>query len=549
MKRMILASLFSLLSSSALASDLTYGGPYSQMKVKLCSDTPPSRSILPDGSLICDDNPPTNDSYCTGGFNYADTDIFNCGSQVEQDGDLNNNGIPDNDEDWDGDGLANGVDPNPTLNDNADIDENDNGIPDKLEPFFNLYKAGRPEFISCDGQDRRCSTYDAMVHDLSISNRELQRIINHLVSTDIDKKFETTLENLRHTMTFQEIQTRKELNDLEHAVKNIDRGVDNSGIINSGFSNMVSEFEDVDSLFSQTLKRFDDVDYDLNSVDRSLTSLNGQINGVHGHLDATQSQIIDAINNSGGGDGGGGLTSEQQAQLYDASKAKSNQKRIKNVQNSLNDLANKNTRLERGLMQTQHMITTIADDVNENTNLKFNQLSDQIAAISGGQSTVDLSGVESSIDALSDKIDGIDGGSDGEGLAEISGKLDGLANGVSDIADLLEGVDASKAGIEGTCIQGDTCQGFYMSAYDGDLSDVVSAELNDMRASIVDPFVSSFGDINLSGAQRPKFGLPVPFYGYMSFDDYIDMDWIFGFLRFIFLASTAFYCRQIIFGG
>ncbi|CAH6967327.1 conserved exported hypothetical protein [Vibrio chagasii] len=547
MKRMILASLVGLLSSGALASDLTYGGPYSQMKVKLCSDTPPSRSILPDGSLICDDNPPTSDSYCTGGFNYADTDIFNCGSQVEQDGDLNNNGIPDNDEDWDGDGLANGVDPNPTLNDNADIDENDNGIPDKLEPFFDLYKAGRPEFISCDGQDRRCSSYDAMVHSLSINNRELQRIINHMVSTDIDKKFETTLENLRQTMTFQEIQTRKELNDLERAVKNIDGGVDNSGIINSGFSNMVSEFEDVDSLFSQTLKRFDDVDYDLNSVDRSLTSLNGQINGVHGHLDATQSQIIDAINNSG--DGGGGLTSEQQTQLYDASKAKSNQKRIKNVQNSLNDLANKNTRLEGALMQTQMMVSSIADDVNENTNQKFNQLSDQIAAISGGQSTVDLSGVESSIDALSDKIDGIDGGSDGEGLAEISGKLDGLTNGVNDIADLLKGVDASKAGIDGTCIQGDTCQGFYMSAYDGDLSDVVSAQLNDMRTSIVDPFVSSFGNINLSGAQRPKFGLPVPFYGYMSFDDYIDMDWIFGFLRFIFLASTAFYCRQIIFGG
>ncbi|WP_373943266.1 hypothetical protein L0991_05220 [Vibrio chagasii] len=549
MKRMILASLISLLSSDALASDLTYGGPYSQMKVKLCSDTPPSRSILPDGSLVCDDNPPTSDSYCTGGFNYADTDIFNCGSQVEQDGDLNNNGIPDEEEDWDGDGLANGLDPNPTLNDNAELDEDNNGIPDKLEPFFERYKASRAEVVTCDGADPDCRSADVALYGLMNTNRDLTNIINLMVSSDVDQKFSRTLENLSRTMTFQEIQTRKEFNDLERAVKNIDGGVDNSGIINSGFSNMVSEFEEVDSLFSQTLKRFDDVDYDLNSVDRSLTSLNGQINGVHGHLDATQSQIIDAINNSGGGDGGGGLTSEQQAQLYDASKAKSNQKRIKNVQNSLNDLANKNTRLEGALMQTQMMVSSIADDVNENTNQKFNQLSDQIAAISGGQSTVDLSGVESSIDALSDKIDGIDGGSDGEGLAEISGKLDGLTNGVSDIADLLKGVDASKAGIDGTCIQGDTCQGFYMSAYDGDLSDVVSAELNDMRTSIVDPFVSSFGDINLSGAQRPKFGLPVPFYGYMSFDDYIDMDWIFGFLRFIFLASTAFYCRQIIFGG
>lgn len=554
MKRMILASLISLLSSDALASDLTYGGPYSQMKVKLCSDTPPSRSILPSGSLICDDNPPTSDSYCTGGFDYADTDIFNCGSQVEQDGDLNNNGIPDNDEDWDGDGLANGVDPNPTLNDNADIDENDNGIPDKLEPFFDLYKAGRPEFISCDGQDRRCSSYDAMVHSLSINNRELQRIINHMVSTDIDQKFETTLENLRQTMTFQEIQTRKEFNDLERAISNIKPGVDNSQLIKS-------EFKDVDSQFSDLESNLDNVHRTVNNVGSQLYTTNRNVENLSSNLTNYSQDILSSINDIEVS--GSGLTSQQRNQLRNAAKAHANQKLLKELDSNVDALSNKldrtnenvgyllegGARLEGNMFQTQKMISTIADDVNENTNQKFNQLSEQIAAASGGQSTVDLSGVESSIDALSDKIDGIEGGGNGEALTEISGKLDGLANGVTDIGDLLKGVDASKAGIDGTCIQGGTCQGFYKSSYDGDLSDVVSAELNDMRTSIVDPFVSSFGNINLSGAQRPKFGLPVPFYGYMSFDDYIDMDWIFGFLRFIFLASTAFYCRQIIFGG
>lgn len=121
-----------------------------------------------------------------------------------------------------------------------------------------------------------------------------------------------------------------------------------------------------------------------------------------------------------------------------------------------------------------------------------------------------MSGVESSIDALSDKIDGIEGGGNGEGLAEISSKLDGLATGVTDIGDLLKSVDASKAGIDGTCIQGGTCQGFYESAYEEDLSAVVGGQLDAMKTSIVDPFVSSFGNIDLSGAQRPKFGLPVP---------------------------------------
>ncbi|NOH93563.1 hypothetical protein F0229_13450 [Vibrio sp. AIC-3] len=539
MKRMILASLIGLSASGAYASDLNYGGPYSQMKVKLCSDTPPSRSILPDGSLICDDNPPTNDTYCTGGFVYADTDIFNCGSEVEQDGDLNNNGIPDNDEDWDGDGLVNGVDPNPTLNDNAELDEDNNGIPDKLDPFFDLYKASRPEFIKCDAQDRDCQSSNTAIYSLANANRDLTRIINHMAEGNTSKQFTRTLENLRQTMTFQEVETRKELKDLERAINNIDGGVDNSDLIKK-------EFNDVDAQFAS-------ITAGLNSTQINVNSVLGQVNNVNSHLDATQSEIIAAINNSGGGSGG--LTTTQKKQLKNAAKANTNQKLLKQVQQVVNDygnafdvMVNNQSEIKNGVEVGNIIAASISDDVNENTDAKFNQLSDQIAAISGGESTVDLSSVEDGISNLSAKIDGL-GDGDGTDLSALTGAINGVADGVSDIGDLLKSVDASKAGIDGTCIQGGTCQGFYESAYEGDLSTVVGGQLDSMKTSIVDPFVSSFGNIDLSGAQRPKFGLPVPFYGYMSFDNYIDMDWIFGFLRFIFLASTAFYCRQIIFGG
>ena len=566
MKRMILVSLIGLLASGAYASDLSYGGPYSQMKVKLCSDTPPSRSILPDGSLICDDNPPTSETYCTGGFVYADTDIFNCGSQVEQDGDLNNNGIPDNDEDWDGDGLVNGVDPNPTLNDNAELDEDNNGIPDKLDPFFDLYKASRPEFIKCDSQDRDCQSSNTAIYSLANANRDLTRIINHMAEGNTSKQFTRTLENLRQTMTFQEVQTRKELQDLQHAVNN-SGGVDNSALIKS-------EFKDVDEQFSSVENELDDMEdilWDVKSIasdaNSSVKSLPTQINAVHQHMDANKGQLIDAINNGSGGSSG--LTGQQKTQLKNAAKASANQKKLNNIQGTVNHIDGAFENVSdslRGLdtsvngltpiifetngavAQNGRMISSIADDVNENTNEKFNLLSDQIGAISGGASTVDLSSVEDGINDLSEKIDGLENGN-GTDLSALTGAINGVADGVSDIGDLLKSVDASKAGIDGTCIQGDTCQGFYESAYEGDLSTVVSSQLDAMKTSIVDPFVSSFGNIDLSGAQRPKFGLPVPFYGYMSFDDYIDMDWIFGFLRFIFLASTAFYCRQIIFGG
>ncbi|MFA1573944.1 hypothetical protein [Vibrio cyclitrophicus] len=445
MKRMILASLISLLSSDALASDLTYGGPYSQMKVKLCSDTSPSRSILPDGSLICDDNPPTSDTYCTGGFVYADSDIFNCGPAPTST-DLNGNGVDDDYEDWDGDGLANGQDPDPFDNGMRHLDQNHDGIPDAIEDVYDQLLDVQ-KVLYCESDDHECQNMRSVMNSLASSNSILARVARDASLRNVGRNdFNSSIGALTQSVNYKTSNILDAINNIDIDVTG---GVDNTDLLVENFNGLSN--------------RLHSVDKSVESVQYSVNSLFNSFNGIHQHMDLNKSNIVDAINNN--------------------------------------------------------------------------------------DSSVDLSGVETSIDALSDKIDGIEGGNNGEELAEISGKLDGLATGVTDIGDLLKGVDASKAGIDGTCIQGDTCQGFYKSGYEGDLSDVVTAQLDAMKTSIVDPFVSSFGNIDLSGAQRPKFGLPVPFYGYMSFDDYIDMDWIFGFLRFIFLASTAFYCRQIIFGG
>lgn len=400
MKRYQYLCLLVLLSAPVLSADVSYSGTYSQLNVKLCSDTPPSRSLLPSGSLVCDENPPKADTHCVGSWDYSSTDVFNCGSQSGQEGDLNNNGILDKDEDWDGDGIANGVDPNPTLNDNAELDEDNNGIPDKLDPFFDLYKASRPEFVKCDAQDPDCQSTNTAIYSLANANRDLTRIINHMAEGNTSKQFTRTLENLRQTMTFQEVQTRKELTDLEHAINNIDGGVDNSALIKS-------EFKDVDEQFSSVENELDDMEeilWDVKSIasdaNSSVKSLPTQINAVHQHMDANKGQLIDAINNvSSGSDG---LTSQQKTQLKNAAKASANQKLLKELK------------------------TTVATNAN--------QLSDQIAAISGGQSTVDLSGVESSISDLSAKIDGLEVGD----MSGVEGKIDDLIKGITNNNNFVE---------------------------------------------------------------------------------------------------------------
>lgn len=160
-----------------------------------------------------------------------------------------------------------------------------------------------------------------------------------------------------------------------------------------------------------------------------------------------------------------------------------------------------------------------------------------------------LDTLNDSLNGISGKIDGLNNGGAGGSDSGLGEKIEGLGEKLDKIDGTLTGVDASGAGVSGTCIETDTCTGFYESAYEGDLSGIIGDGLTDMKSSVVDPFVESFGNIDLSGAKRPNFGIPVPFYGYFSFEDFIDLDWVFGFIRFVFLASTAFYCRQIIFGG
>ncbi|MCX2759900.1 hypothetical protein OQJ65_16330 [Vibrio sp. Sgm 22] len=544
MKRLILASLIGLVASGAYASDLSYGGPYSQMKLKLCSDTPPSRSILPDGSLVCDGEENDPNAYCVGGFNYADTDIFNCGAESVDMNDLNGNGRGDAHEDWDGDGIPNGQDPNPYESELSHLDENGNGIPDDIEGIYDELTSTQ-EILYCNNDDDQCHQMRYAMRDLTRSNQILAAAMRDASLRNVRRNdFNNSIGVLTEVLN---TKTR----GLLHAVESIDvSGADNSAQIaqiKSFLNDRISETSGTNytkiNQNNQFLQELKSTTADTNS---SVKSLPQQINAVHEHMDANKDQVIRAIENNASG--GSGLTSQQKNQLRNAAKAHANQKLLKTIDSTLDEVAVDAHNTMGGLGAMAGRLSSV-DEKLANMDGRFTQLSNEIAAISSGTSTIDLSGVESSIGALSDKIDGIEGSNNGEELAEISGKLDGLANGMTDIGDLLKGVDASKAGIDGTCIQGGTCQGFYDSAYEGDLSDVLESQLQTMKTSVVDPFVSNFGNIDLSGAKRPNFGLPVPFYGYFSFDDYIDLDWIFGFLRFIFLASTAFYCRQIIFGG
>ncbi|CAE6925151.1 hypothetical protein ACOMICROBIO_GDFFDHBD_02232 [Vibrio sp. B1REV9] len=139
----------------------------------------------------------------------------------------------------------------------------------------------------------------------------------------------------------------------------------------------------------------------------------------------------------------------------------------------------------------------------------------------------------------------------GEDVGSIAGSMDGIAEDVSGISDFLDGVantDTSGAGVGGTCIESDSCTGFYESGYPDGLGGMASEHLAGMKDTVLDGIVGMF-NLDLSNASRPSFSLPLPYYDNQDFDDYVNFDWIFGFIKVCILVTAVFSGRRIIFGG
>ncbi|CAK3973412.1 Chemotaxis protein [Vibrio crassostreae] len=346
--------------------------------------------------------------------------------------DINQNGIDDDLEDWDGDGIKNGEDTNPTSNNNIDADENNNDIPDNLEPYYDKISENRPEVIRCSDDSPDCNSHNQALYSLSIHNRELGETIRLMSSNQLsDEYFEHIMQDFSKSVYQQHEFTRRDIllnRSLIQAKK--DGGVDNSDIINAGFAAMNDAFEKADGDLSVIKSMIAEVNVDV-ETNRTIGQSNMQIMG---NVNRNVADIKRSL-------ASGGLTSQQANQLKNAAKANANQKLIKELQQVVNDygyafdvIVNNQSEIKNGVEVSNMIAASISDDVNEITNQRFNQLSEQINAISGGSSTVDLSGVESSIQALSDKIDGMDGAD----MSGVENKLTDLIDSVTNTNDFIE---------------------------------------------------------------------------------------------------------------
>ena len=206
------------------------------------------------------------------------------------------------------------------------------------------------------------------------------------------------------------------------------------------------------------------------------------------------------------------------------------------INKSQADINTQLDRLNKNVVNNSNATRDLAQtniDIYKNTKTLIQGV--ETAVKSGTQQTVEA--IESSGNATNAALE--KGFSDVNGsLEDIKGSLDGLSN-----------VDTGSAGTTGTCIQNSSCTGFYTSSYPDGLSGVANSHFQSIKSNVLDGFVNTFGNLDLSNAKKPSFIIPVMDFGDYNIEDYLNLDWIFGFVRFCLIFTAIATARKNILGG
>ncbi len=479
MNRIIGAFLTFLLSYVSHAADVTYRGPHSQMKVKLCSDTPPSRSLLPSGSMVCDDHPPRPDTQCTASWDYSEDDVFNCGSSISAD-DMNSNGIPDVEEDWDGDGTPNGSDPNPYESDMAEIDADGDGVPDLIQSRLDVIEQQRREVVYCkDGENNNhCTWASKLIDDLLKANQNLFSSFEYLAMDRMGQAaVDSSLHRLGDRVNSELNRNNRKIDEMYSLVEGVWRNTPINGggdDYSDEFALIQDRFDDVDDSFYQaqvtSQANYRSLSDKLSRNSRSLKQIEmrfeygfpdmqSKIDSIQPTIEGSISSLSDQINNIGTPD-------------------------LSGVEQSISSLSSKIDGLDSpDLSSIENGISSLSDKID-------------------GLDSLDLSSIENGISSLSDKIDGL-----GEiNLEGVEGQLTDLINAVSNDANF----SVSGSGFDG--------KGFLISR---DQMTQIEVDIEQLEQEMTDEFekfkalfsidTSSFNDgtfkqhtlnLNINGSER-----------------------------------------------
>lgn len=358
-------------------------------------------------------------------------------------GDLNQNGIPDAEEDFDGDGIINSEDTTPFQNDDISgaIDLNGNNIPDNLESIYDKLNTNTPEIVKCDNSDGECTRFSTVLREMAVNNRELAKIIsNSSVSGLTTDSLKYHMERLKKHDYDQAEFTRHQVDLMRNRLEyDLGRANDNIYDVEKSVRNLNPKFaninDNLDAHAAEISENFRQVKGVTNSNLSYAQDIYSNTNNLKTGMSEVQSRTDDILNLLNENGGSSGLTDTQIKQLRNAAKANANNKLLREQKSKMESLetALSNTStivsdLEYGVYEALYELPDYtAKSVETTLAPRFDSLDSAIASLSSASSSIDLSGVESSLDSLSNKIDGIESGD----MSGIEGKLTDLIDGVT----------------------------------------------------------------------------------------------------------------------
>lgn len=332
--------------------------------------------------------------------------------------DVNQNGVNDDLEDWDGDGTPNGEDPDPYKSDRVVVDDNANGVPDSIDDFYDrLSDVNEP--VGCSTDDEDCRSYRYTMKHLTENNRDLAGALRDLSLRSVRRTdFRESIGSLVSTINKNDGYFKSKLDALSLA-----QGNTQSSILNQLSDTKYSLKSAIEGGFFVVNRNLDDIKDDVFRARQSSGEAASNSRYVMGQTDDIKNdlsevyrrtaEIINKLNTDGSGGDGSGLTPSQIKQLKNAAKAHLNNKLLKEQKNSIDGVS-------YGLGEVYELALAQGE--------KLNQLDSKISSISGGSSTVDLTSLETGLQSLSDKIDGLDT-SDMSGVeSKLTDLIDGVTN-------------------------------------------------------------------------------------------------------------------------
>lgn len=228
------------------------------------------------------------------------------------------------------------------------------------------------------------------------------------------------------------------------------------------------------------------------------------------------------------------------------------------IENELKLLNSSNEGIKSQLSQLEEINIKIADN---NKALLTNLNRDVTTAVNVNTNAVNKLGGK--VDGLADKVGDLNESVDGmasdvgeikDSVAGLGESLDGLAEDVSGIGDAIDGLaNIDGEGLrQGTCFSNpdySSCKGWYEPNFPDGFKGVFDDQFGQLTDAVTASVNNIFGGLDLSNSAAPSFCLTLWMFGTSCFTDYLDLSWVFGFIRFAFMFTTVWLCRKLVFGG